>query len=145
MRATVREGGRTYTNVAVHLKGSYSFQRIDGKPSLTLNFAKFAPGQKFHGLTKIHLNNSVQDSSYLCEALARQIYNDLGIPTPRAGHALVSINGRKLGLSVLVEGANGNWVKRRFPSDAGNLYDGGSGGDHARTQSGFGRPSRRSV
>lgn len=132
VRATVREGGRTYTNVAVHLKGSYSFQRIDGKPSLTLNFAKFAPGQKFHGLTKIHLNNSVQDSSYLCEALARQIFNDLGIPTPRAGHALVSINGRKLGLSVLVEGANGNWVKRRFPSDAGNLYDGGSGGEITR-------------
>src|SRR2546426_4142442 len=57
--ATVSEGNQTYTNVALHLKGSFTFQPIDGKPSLTLNFAKFAPGQLFHGLDKLHLNNSV--------------------------------------------------------------------------------------
>ncbi|HEU4388286.1 MAG TPA: hypothetical protein VFV34_10850, partial [Blastocatellia bacterium] len=51
VRASVHEGGRVYTNVAVHLKGSYTFQPIDEKPSLTLNFDKFAPGQRFHGLT----------------------------------------------------------------------------------------------
>src|ERR1051325_5905 len=48
VQATLREGGRTYTNVALHLKGSYSFQPIDAKPSLTLKFDKFAPGQRFH-------------------------------------------------------------------------------------------------
>src|SRR5687767_10154125 len=94
VRVTVREGRNLYTNVAVHLKGSYSFQPIDAKPSLTLNFDKFAPGQRFHGLTKIHLNNSAQDPSYLCEAFARELFNDLGIPSPRAGHALVNLNGR---------------------------------------------------
>src|SRR2546423_6905697 len=71
VQATIREGAKVYTNVAVHLKGSFSFQPIDSKPSLTLNFTKFAPGQSFHGLTKLHLNNSIQDSSYLCEQLAR--------------------------------------------------------------------------
>lgn len=59
VRITVREGRKVYTNVALHLKGSYSFQPIDAKPSVTLNFDKFAVGQRFHGLTKIHLNNSV--------------------------------------------------------------------------------------
>lgn len=129
VRATVREGEKTYTNVAVHLKGSFSFQPIDAKPSLTLNFNKFAPGQKFHGLTKIHLNNSVQDPSYLCEQFGRELFTDLGIPSPRATPALVSINGRDLGVCVLVEGANKQFVKQHFTSTDGNLYDGGSGGD----------------
>jgi hypothetical protein len=132
VRATVREGGKVYTNVAVHLKGSYSFQPIDEKPSLTLNFDKFAPGQKFHGHTKIHLNNSVQDPSYLSEQLARELFRSVGVPAPRAGQALVSINGRELGLCVLIEGANKQWVKRNFASTKGNLYDGGSGGEITR-------------
>lgn len=132
VRATVREGGKAYTNVAVHLKGSYSFQPVDAKPSLTLNFDKFAPGQKFHGHTKIHLNNSAQDPTYLSEQLARELFRSVGVPAPRAGHALVSLNGRELGLCVLIEGANKPWVKRTFASAKGNLYDGGSGGEITR-------------
>ncbi len=129
VQATVREGGKVYTNVAVHLKGSYSFQPIDGKPSLTLNFEKFAPGQRFHGLSKIHLNNSVQDPSYLSESFARELFQSVGVPSPRATPALVKINGREQGVSVLIEGANKLFVKRHFDSAKGNLYDGGSGGD----------------
>jgi len=106
VRVTVREGGHVYTNVAVHLKGSYTFQPIDGKPSLTLNFDKFAPGQRFHDLTKIHLNNSMQDPSGLCEQLARELLADAGVPSPRATPALMNLNGRDLGMCVLVEGAN---------------------------------------
>src|ERR1051325_10988626 len=100
--ATVREGTAVYSNVATHLKGSFSFQPFDAKPSLTLNLDKFAPGQRFHGLSKIHLNNSIQDYSYLCEQLARELFEDLGVPSPRAGHALVEINGRNLGMFVLI-------------------------------------------
>jgi spore coat protein H len=125
----VRDGTRLYTNVAVHLKGSYSFQGIDNKPSLTLKFDKFVPDQRFRGLNKIHLNNSVQDPTYVCEPFARELFNDLGIPSARAGHALVTLNGRSLGMYVLVEGANKQFVKRHFASTKGNLYDGGSGGD----------------
>jgi hypothetical protein len=130
--ATVREGATVYTNVAVHLKGSYTFQPVDGKPSLTLSFDKLASGQRFHGLSKIHLNNSVQDPSYLCEQLARQLFDSIGVPSPRATHALVTLNGRDLGLFVLVEAANKQFVKRYFESADGNLYDGGSGGDITR-------------
>ena len=132
VRVTVREGEKVYTNVAAHLKGSFSFQPVDGKPSFTLNFDKFAPGQKFHGHTKIHLNNSVQDPSYLSEQFARELFRSVGVPAPRAGHALVSVNGRDIGLSVLIEGANKQWVKRNFASTKGNLYDGGSGGEITR-------------
>lgn len=129
VRVRVIEGDVVYTNVALHLKGSFSFQPIDDKPSMTLNFEKFAPGQAYHGLTKIHLNNSVQDPSYLCESLARALFQSVGVPSPRATPALVTLNGRELGVSVLVEGANKRFVKRHFASTEGNLYDGGSGGD----------------
>src|SRR5688572_3184624 len=86
VRATVREGKTVYTNVAIRLKGGPgSFRPInDQKPAFTLNFDKFAPGQTFHGLKKIHLNNSVQDSSYLHEKISREIFDAAGVPAPRA-------------------------------------------------------------
>lgn len=126
---TVREGNLVYTNVAVHLKGSFSYRDVDSKPSLTLNFDKLAPGQRFHGLQKIHLNNAVQDPSYLLEQFGRELFNKAGVPTTRAGHAVVTINGREAGLYVLLEGWNKQFIKRHFQSAKGNLYDGGSGGD----------------
>jgi hypothetical protein len=129
VRATVREGGAVYTNVALHLKGSFTFQSIDDKPSLTLNFDKFAPGQRFHGLDKIHLNNSVQDPTYISEQLARELFLAAGVPAARAGHARVKLNDRTLGFYVLLEGYNKRFLKRHFKSTKGNLYDGGSGGD----------------
>lgn len=124
--AQVREGDKVYTNVAIHLKGSAgSFEPIDARPALTLNFGKFSPGQKFHGLNKIHLNNSRQDSSLISEQLCRELFNAAGIPTPRATQARVSLNGRDLGVYVLVEGANKQFLRRHFKDDEGVLYDGG--------------------
>ena len=126
VKATVREGARVYTNVAVHLKGSAgSFRSVDDKPALTLKFDKFVPEQNFHGLHKISLNNSQQDGTYLSEKIARELFIAAGVPVPRAGHARVELNGRPLGLYVLLEGANRQFLKRYFDEPRGNLYDGG--------------------
>jgi len=131
VRATVREGNRVYTNVAVHLKGSAgSFRPIDSdKPALTLNFDKFAKGQRFHGLQKLHLNNSVQDPSYISEIICRELFLKAGIPSPRASHIVVDLNGRGPQLHVLVEGWNKQFFKRHFKNPKGNLYDGGAAKD----------------
>ena len=124
--ATVREGGVVYTNVAVHVKGSAgSFRPIDDNPALTLNFSKMARGQTFHGLHKISLNNSVQDPSYLNEQICRELFEAAGVPVPRATHAALVLNGRNLGLRVLVEGFNKQFLERYFDNTRGNLYDGG--------------------
>lgn len=124
--ATVREGGSVYSNVAVNLKGAAgSFRAFDDKPALTLNFGKHVPGQKFHGYSKISLNNSVQDETYLCEAISRELFDAAGVPVPRAEHATVLINDRDLGLYVLVEGYNKDFLRRYFSQVKGNLYDGG--------------------
>jgi spore coat protein CotH len=92
---------------------------------LTLNFDKFAEGQDFHGFRKISLNNSVQDRSYLSEKISREMFEAAGVPVPRADHAKVELNGRDLGLYVLVEGYNKQFLKRYFHNTKGNLYDGG--------------------
>jgi spore coat protein H len=130
--ATVREGGRTYSKVSVHLKGSGgSFRRVDSNPGLTLSFDKQVAGQRFHGLQKISLNNSVQDSTFLCERVGRRIFDAAGVPVPRSSYATVSLNGRALGLYVLVEGWNKQFLKRHFQDGGGNLYEASLGMDIA--------------
>ena len=148
VKATVREGKTVYHDVAVHLKGSYTFQPIDARPSLTLNFGKYVKDQRFHGLTKLHLNNTVQDPSYLSEAFARDLFNEIGVPTPRASHALVTLNGRDMGFYVLIEGANRQFLKRHFASVDGNLYDAGNGQeitDDLEVDSGTNRDDRSEL
>jgi hypothetical protein len=121
---TVREGDQVYTNVAVHLKGAAgSFRPVDSKPALTLKFDKWVEGQVFHGLEKISLNNSVQDDSFLNEKLGRELFAKAGVPVPRSDYATVELNGRALGLYVLVEGWNKQFLKHHFPDAKGNLYD----------------------
>lgn len=125
-RAVIREGDRVYTNVAVRVKGAAgSFKGIYDNPSLTLNFDKFAKGQLFHGLDKISLNNSVQDSSFLSEKICRELFAAAGVPVPRSGFATVNLNGRNLGLRVMTEGFGERFLKAYFNNTKGNLYDGG--------------------
>jgi spore coat protein H len=132
---TVREGDLVWSNVAVHIKGSYgSLRPISSKPSLTLNFDEWVPGQTFHGLEKISLNNSVQDPSYLTEKIGRELYNAAGVPTPRADYATVELNGRYVGLYVLTEGWNKQFLRRHFRSTKGNFYDSSGGRDLHRPQ-----------
>ena len=122
--ATVKEGGRVYTNVAVHLKGALgSFRSVNDRPGLSLNFHALVLGQRFHGLRKIMLNNSVQDPSYLNEKLAGDLFRAAGVPAPRTSHALVALNGRKLGLHVLKEGFSKDFLGLYFANTDGHLYD----------------------
>lgn len=124
--ATVRDGDRVYEEVGIHLKGAAGSSRgLDENPALTLNFDKFREGQKFEGMDKLHLNNSVQDPSLLTEALCSDLFLAADVPTARTAHARVWLNGRDLGLYVLKEGYDRTFLKRHFKNPRGNLYDGG--------------------
>ena len=128
IRATVREGDNTYNDVAIHLKGAAgSFRGVDDAqgPALTLNFDKFNEHQKFHGMDKLHLNNSVQDPSYMTEIICGDLFRAAGVPATRGTHARVFLNGRDLGLYVLKQGFDKEFLREYFPSSRGNLYDGG--------------------
>lgn len=125
VRCTVREGTQTWTNVSLHLKGSAgSFRPIDDMPSMTLNFSKHESHQRFHGLGKFSLNNSVQDPTRVSEKLNRELYTRGGIPVPRAGYATAEMNGRRLGLYVLLEGWDRQFIQRHFADARGPFYEG---------------------
>jgi len=112
--ATVTVGEEVFKNVGVRLKGRGSFQPLNQKPSLALKFDTFTPQQKFFGLTKIMLNNSVQDSSLLSEYLCTGLFRDAGVPAARVTHARVTLNGRDLGFYVLIEAMNKTFLKQHF-------------------------------
>lgn len=121
--------GRLYSGVGVRIKGSAGSKRpIDDRPALTVDFNRYNKGQRVFGMAKIHLNNSVQDTTYLNESIASRTYRAAGIPATRASHALVELNDRDLGLFVVKEAYDEHYLKRHFPEDKGrhgNLYDGG--------------------
>lgn len=130
VRANVRSLGKVFRDVGVHLKGSSgSFQNLDAKPNFTLDFDRFVPGQNFGGLTKIHLNNSVEDPTYLKEQIGSELFRAAQVPTPRVAHAQVELNGRSLGLYVLKEGFTEEFIARHFQRSDGNLYDTDEGHD----------------
>ena len=122
--AIIREGTNVVTQAGLHLKGSIgSFRKIDDKPAFTISFDKFVPGQRFHGLLRIHLNNSVEDPTYLNELIGGELFRAAGVPAARAGHALVELNGRKLGLYVLKEGFTEDFLALHFRHPKGDLYE----------------------
>lgn len=141
---TVRAGGHVWTNVAIHLKGAAgSFRHFDQNPALTLNFGKVQDGQTCFGHRKLHLNNSVQDAGRMDELLASEMYLNSGVPTPRATHGFVHVNGRRLGLYVVKGGWDKPFLKQHFGSSKGNFYDGEFSQDidgNLRRASGEGEP-----
>jgi spore coat protein H len=123
VKATVREGNHVLTNVGVRLKGMGSFRSLYEKPSLAVKFDEFAEDQEYLGITKLMFNNSVQDATYMVEALGTELFREAGLPAARVTHARVQLNGRDLGLYVVIEAMNKRFLKQHFLSGKGNLYE----------------------
>lgn len=128
--ATFKEGTNVPRSVAVHLKGATgSFRSVDDKPGLTLRFDHYVPGQTWRGLSKVHLNNSVEDPSCMRELLGSELFRSAGIPAARAAHAVVTLNGRRLGPYVLKEGFTQTFLAEQFNDASGRLYEPAAGRD----------------
>lgn len=123
VKGTVREGNVVLTNVGIRLKGMGSFRPVFEKPSLAVKFDEFEKGQEYCGLTKLMFNNSVQDATYVVEALGTGLFREAGLPAARVTHARVQLNGRDLGLYVVIEAMNKRFLKQHFLSAQGNLYE----------------------
>lgn len=119
-------GPRIYQKVAIKLKGSAgSFQRLDQKPGLTLNFDKLKGGDRFNGMKKIHLNNCLQDGTYLNEYICGEMARTVGVPASRCSHAFVELNGRDLGMYVVKEAFTKDFLSYFYKNTDGDLWDGG--------------------
>lgn len=127
VKCLLKEEGKVIAReVGVHVKGAAgSFRGIDDKAGLTLNMDKYKKGQRFHGMDKFHLANSLQDPSYLSELMCGELFRAAGVPASRVHHVLVSINGKNRGLYYLKEGYDDFFLKKHFGNNDGNFYDGG--------------------
>ena len=126
VKCVLKEGDKKYPNAGIHLKGAAgSWRGFDDKPGLTLNMDKFNDDQRFRGLDKFHLSNSVQDPSYLSELICGELFRAAGVPAARVTHALVTLDGKKRGLYYLKEGYDKHFLRANFGTSTGNFYDGG--------------------
>ncbi len=113
--------------VMVKLKGSTgTFQHLGGRPSLTLNFDKPEGGTRYHGMKKLHLNNEVQDITFLSELMAGEVARKAGVPASRCTHVFLELNGRNVGIYLAKEAFTKDFLSVFYKNTGGDLYDGGS-------------------
>jgi hypothetical protein len=121
--------GQALANVGIRFKGNLSYTVSAGSPRrpMKLDFERFSPGQRFVGLATLNLNNQALDPSQAREALAFELFRDMGAPAPRTGFALVTLtvpglyDREFLGLYTLIEEVDRQFIKRHFPERNGLL------------------------
>ena len=115
--------GETLANVGVRKKGFLGSLSIS-RPSLKLDFERFEAQREFRALEKLTLNNSRQDASRIRQCTAYLLFARAGVAAPRCSFAHVRVNGTDLGTYANVESISKRFLRSRFGSDSGNLYEG---------------------
>lgn len=123
VKATVKEGTNTYENAGFRFKGTNTSLKTP-RPSFTVKFNEFITDQRFHGQRKLGFESSEGDPSYLGEFIGNEVFRSAGIPAPRNTFARVKLNGKDLGVYVVAEGVNKDFLDRHFDKSKGNLYEG---------------------
>lgn len=107
-------------NIGFRIRGNTS--RYSQKKSFKVSFNTFENGRQYRGLDKMNLNGEHNDPSIIRSKLSWDIFQDIGLPAPRANHVKLYINGEYYGLYINVEHIDDEFVEDRFGTDAGNLY-----------------------
>jgi spore coat protein CotH len=121
--ASVTVDGIRRDDIAVRKKGFLGSLHED-RPALKLRFDAVRPDQTLYGLTRLTLNNTIQDPTWLRQCLSYQVFAKAGVPVPWCSFAHVTVNGRDLGLYVHLESTDRRWLRRNFERDEGELWEG---------------------
>jgi spore coat protein CotH len=121
-KADVTVSGKTLKNVGIRKKGFLGSLSME-KPSLKLRFDKFEDDQLLAGLSRMTLNNMIQDPSLLNACLGYAVMAKAGLPAPRCNFARVAVNGQDFGVYAHVDSIKKPFLAQRFTSDEGNLYE----------------------
>lgn len=128
--------GKQWYKVGLRFKGNSSlkssWQQGILKLSFKLDFDEFEDNypqidnQRFYGFKKLSLKNNYQDSSFLREKVAADVFANAGmVVSHTAFYALYIDHGNGpnfFGLYTLVEEVNDTVIETQFSSDQGNLY-----------------------
>ncbi|MDP2341189.1 MAG: CotH kinase family protein [Deltaproteobacteria bacterium] len=113
--------------VGLRKKGKVGSRRgFDQKMAWKIDFDRVLPDQKYRRISKLNLNNMVQDPSTVHEYMAYRMIEDAGLPTPRLGAATVFVNGVEFGTYLMIEAFDDDlYLKRGFPVGLLSLFEGG--------------------
>lgn len=120
--ATLGWEGLTWA-VAVHIKGSSSWQEVDEKPSFVVDVNREVPDQEVFGAKKFNLSNECYDPSGMSSALSYRFYREWGYPASRTAFARLEVNGRDYGVYDVIEPHNDDFLEQWFAEPDGNLYE----------------------
>lgn len=95
--------------LAVGRNGRY--KRIDQKPTLDIQLR-----EPFDGINAILLDAAPLDPAFLTTALAGEMLRAAGVAAPRTGFAWVVINGEDVGLYIVTEAYDAQFLARNFLS-----------------------------
>jgi len=113
-------------NVAVRPKGNSSLRSVgrsgSSRFSLKVDFNFFNSAHNFHGLKKINLNNGFSDPTLIREVLSYDLFEQMGLPTPRNSFVDLWVNDTHLGLYTMVEQVDRTFLSNNFADSTGNLY-----------------------
>lgn len=114
--------------VGIHTKGVYgSFRCLPEGEKAGLKVKFSSASHRIDGIIKkLTLNNMVQDPTMAKQTLCYDIFQAMGVASPRTGFARVSINGVYRGLYLNVETYDDVSLPRWYPSTK-HLYEGSYG------------------
>jgi hypothetical protein len=115
--------GQVVRNAGVRSRGFGS--RSGTKPALRVDFDRYSTAQTFLGLKSIVLDNLVQDPSGVHETVTSWFYSRLGIPAPRAAHAVLYVRGEYAGVYAVIESVDKTMLARVFGSVGDDVQNDG--------------------
>ncbi|HEB83904.1 MAG TPA: hypothetical protein ENI92_02765, partial [Bacteroidetes bacterium] len=110
----------TVPNVGFRLRGNTS--RYAQKKSFKVSFDAFDEDGRFHGLKTFNLNGEHNDPSIVRSKLCWDLFKRPAVPSSRAAHVKLYINGEYRGLYIHVEDYDKTFLDTRFGNKDGNFY-----------------------
>jgi hypothetical protein len=113
-------------DIALRPKGNSSLSSTISSGSIKfglkadLNF--FNAARNLDGVKKLNFNNGFSDPTFLREILSYELFEQMGLPTPRASFVDIYVNDVHLGLYTMVEQIDQTFLARYFSNVNGNLY-----------------------
>ena len=108
-------------NVAVRIRGLAT--RSATKPGLRVDFNRYIEKQTFLGLHSVVLDNELNDTTFVREAVSMAFIAKMGGPASRESFARLFINGEYQGVYGIVEAVDKEYLARTLGENDGYLFD----------------------
>jgi len=123
--------GIHYPQVSIRLKGSASFDLMDGKPAFKIDMNEYVPGTRFRQLKAIMLNNgNVMDPTRVRDHITYSLAREAGLAAPRVGWVEMYVNDVYYGIYMNIETHDDVMMAKYWPGqeETGMLFEPAWGG-----------------